>query len=70
MNKLSKIKSITVFIAGVSAASMPAIATADWSFVGLGTLGGIEDIPSSAAFDINDYGQVTGVSFIGGKYLS
>ncbi|MBS0588718.1 MAG: PEP-CTERM sorting domain-containing protein [Proteobacteria bacterium] len=68
MNKLSKIKSITVFIAGVSAASMPAIATADWSFVGLGTLGGIEDIPFSAAFDINDYGQVTGVTFIGAKY--
>ena len=67
-NKLSKIKSITVFIAGVSAASMPAIATADWSFAGLGTLGGIKDIPFSIASDINDSGRVTGTSLVGAEY--
>lgn len=55
-NKLSKIKYIAIFLTGISAASIPATASADWSIIGLGTLGGI----SSGARDINDSGQVVG----------
>jgi len=57
-NKLSKIRSITAFLAGISAASIPATVSAEWSIIGLGTLGGT----SSTASSINDSGQVIGFS--------
>ncbi|MDO9310518.1 MAG: PEP-CTERM sorting domain-containing protein [Nitrosomonas sp.] len=56
--QLSKIKRITIFLAGISAASIPTMGYADWSIVGLGTLGG----SYSFADGINDSGQVVGIS--------
>ncbi len=53
MNKLLK----SVWIA--AALSVPMMANADWSIIGLGNLGG----NYSVATDINDFGQVVGTSY-------
>lgn len=61
--QLAKIKRITIFLAGIFTASIPAVAHADWSIKGLGFLG--EHASSyrySSANDINDSGQVVGDS--------
>ena len=55
-NKLSKFKCITIFLVGISATSIPVIASAEWSIVSLGTLGGY----ASDAYAINNSGQITG----------
>ncbi len=52
-------KRIAIFLISISAASIPAMAHADWSIIGLGDLGG----NFSRANAINDSGQVTGESF-------
>lgn len=62
-NKLSKSKYITIFLIGISAASIPATASAGWSIISLGTLGA----PSSVAKDINNLGQVVGYLNEGAK---
>ncbi len=62
-NKLSKIKYIAVFITGISATSIPATVSADWSITSLGTLG----TPSSVAKDINNSGRVAGYLNEGAK---
>lgn len=54
--KLSKLRRIAIFLAGISAASIPAMVQADWSIVALG--GSVE----SYATGINDSGQVVGHS--------
>lgn len=56
-NKLTKFKHIAIFLVGISATSIPVIASAEWSIVSLGTLGGDE----SDAYAINNSGQVTGI---------
>ena len=54
--KLAKFKHAVLFFVGISAASIPTMARADWSITGLGTLGGSQ----SFATAINDSGQVVG----------
>ncbi|MDO9470952.1 MAG: hypothetical protein Q7J23_09595 [Nitrosomonas sp.] len=54
--KLPKLKCTAIFVAGIFATSISAIARADWSITGLGTLGGTY----SVARAINDSGQVVG----------
>ncbi len=54
--KLTKFKHATLFLVGISAASIPAMARADWWMAGLGGIGG----SSSYATGINDSGQVVG----------
>lgn len=49
---LSSFTRIALFISGISIVSIPTIAQADWSIVGLGTLGG----DTSFATGINDSG--------------
>ena len=56
--QLAKLKKVTFFLAAISTASISAMAHADWSIKGLGTLGGY----SSTANGINDSGQVVGYS--------
>ncbi|MBX9894162.1 MAG: HAF repeat-containing protein [Nitrosomonas sp.] len=61
--QLANFKQVAIFVAGIYTASIPAVAHADWSIMGLGTLGG----DSSRALDINDSGQVVGNSqFVAG----
>lgn len=55
-NKLLKIKRTVIFLAGISAASIPAIACADWSIRELGALDGTYSVAQA----INDSGQVVG----------
>ncbi|NBQ68450.1 MAG: PEP-CTERM sorting domain-containing protein [Nitrosomonadaceae bacterium] len=55
-NNLSRLKRITILFTGMLAASIPAIASAEWSIVGLGTLGGTYSVAQA----INDSGQVVG----------
>ena len=57
-NKLSKIKCIAIFLAGISAASIPATVSADWSIIEL-RVPGRDYIDATA---INDLGQVIGHS--------
>ena len=54
--KLPKLKCTAIFVAGIFATSISAIARADWSITGLGALGGTY----SVARAINDSGQVVG----------
>ena len=56
-NKLSNLKRTVIFLAGISAASIPATAWADWVIKELGA----PDGTYSAAKAINDFGQVVGV---------
>lgn len=56
--QLSELKRVAIFLAGIFAASIPAMAHAGWSITGLGTLGG----DYSTAWAINDSGQVVGES--------
>lgn len=56
----TKVKRITTLFAGISIVAIPAVGQADWSIMGLGTLGG----GYSQAAAINDLGQVVGVSYI------
>ncbi|MDV6342791.1 PEP-CTERM sorting domain-containing protein [Nitrosomonas sp. Is24] len=58
--QLVKFKRVAIFLATISTASISAMAYADWSIKGLGTLEGRPTIPT----DINDSGQVTGYSFL------
>lgn len=58
--KLSKPKRTVIFLAGISAASIPTMAQADWSFVGLGTFGE----SYSVATGINDSEQVMGAAYL------
>lgn len=53
---LSRLKCITISFTGMLAASIPAAAAAEWSIVGLGTLGGTYSVAQA----INDSGQVVG----------
>jgi probable HAF family extracellular repeat protein len=55
---LVKLKRIAILLSGISAASIPVMAHADWTITALGTLGG----PFSGAGSINDSGQVAGTS--------
>jgi probable HAF family extracellular repeat protein len=57
--QLAKCKKVAIILAAIFAASTSATAHADWSIIGLGTLGGHD----SSATDINDSGQVVGRSF-------
>lgn len=57
--QLAKFKKVAILLAAIFAASTSATAHADWSIIGLGTLGGHD----SSATDINDSGQVVGRSF-------
>jgi probable HAF family extracellular repeat protein len=62
---LEKFKYSVFFLSGIYAAAIPTVVSADWSFTGLGTLGGVESFASS----INDSGQIVGksdVEFVGG----
>lgn len=54
--QLLKVKYLAILLIVISATSIPAIARADWSITGLGTLDGTY----SVARAINDYGQVVG----------
>ncbi len=56
--QIAKLKRAAIFLAGISTASIPAMVHADWSIMGLGTLGG----NYSYAYDISDSGQVVGNS--------
>lgn len=60
--QLAKLKRIAIFLAGISTPSIPAVAYADWSIMGLGTLVGN---PTTAS-DINNSGQVVGASAYAG----
>ena len=62
--QLAKLKRIAIFLAAISTASIPAMAHADWSIMGLGILGSGYDIGpvESYAYDINDSGQVVGTT--------
>lgn len=55
-NNFSRFKHTAVFLMGTAVISLPSIATASWSIIGLGTLGGTY----STAQAINDSGQVVG----------
>ncbi len=55
-NNLSRLTCITISFTGMLAASIPAAASAEWSIVGLGTLGGTYSVAQA----INDSGQVVG----------
>lgn len=57
--QLANFKQVAIFLVGIFAASIPAVAHADWSIMGLGTLDG----ESTTASGINDSGQVAGYSF-------
>lgn len=64
--KLSKFKRIAIFLVGISATLLPAMASAEWSIIELGNLGGVH----TAARGINDSGQVVGSSNIAGDLYS
>jgi len=59
--KLSRLKRSAIVLAGISAASIPAVTHADWSFVVLNSLDGGE-FSNNTAYAINDSGQVVGQS--------
>ena len=54
--KLPKLKCTAIFLAGIFTVSIPAIASADWSIIGLGASGGTYSVAQA----INDSGQVVG----------
>lgn len=54
--KLPKLKCTAIFLAGIFTVSIPAIANADWSIIGLGASGGTYSVAQA----INDSGQVVG----------
>jgi probable HAF family extracellular repeat protein len=56
----TKLKRVAIFLAAISTASISAMAHADWSIMGLGSLGG----KYSYAYDINDSGQVAGATYV------
>ena len=58
--KQAKLKRVIIFLAGISTASIPAMVHADWSIIGLGSLGG----SFGEAWSLNDFGQVVGTSSI------
>lgn len=60
--KLLKLKCRAIFLAGIFANSIPAIAHADWSIIGLGALDGTYSVAQA----INDSGQVVGYDNSGG----
>ena len=62
--QLAKLKRVVIFLATIFTASISAMAYADWSIIGLGTLGGA----SSEASGINDSGQVVGSSVTASGY--
>lgn len=64
--KLSKFKRNAIFFVGISATLLPAMASADWSIIELGNLGGVH----TEARGINDFGQVVGSSYIAGDLYS
>ena len=53
---LEKLKRAAILLVGISAALIPTMARADWSIIGLNTLG----VFQSEAYAINDSGQVVG----------
>lgn len=55
-NKLFSHKRVAIFFVGISVAFIPTVVCADWSIVGLGTLGGTYSVAQA----INDSGQVVG----------
>ncbi len=68
-NKLLKLKRTAIFVLGISTALIPAVANADWSIIGLGTLDGT----ASDVTGINNSGQVVGVirdTSSGSSYLN
>ena len=50
--KLPKLKCTAIFLAGIFTVSIPAIANADWSIIGLGASGGTNSVTQA----INNYG--------------
>ncbi|MER2513471.1 MAG: PEP-CTERM sorting domain-containing protein [Nitrosomonas ureae] len=52
--------------AGISIAAIPAVGQADWSIMGLGTLGG-EEYNYTSPSAVNDFGQAVGFISIGDK---
>ena len=61
--KFSGFKRTAIFLAAISAASVPATASAAWTITDLGTLSGAH----SMAYGINDSGQVAGSAFTAGN---
>ncbi|TXI37936.1 MAG: DUF3466 family protein [Nitrosomonas sp.] len=53
----AKLKKVAIFLAVIFTVPLPTMAHADWSIIGLGTLGEV----NSQANDINDSGQVAGL---------
>lgn len=58
-NKLSKLKYIAIFLAGISATSIPVIARAEWSISAISFRDSNNHV-EARAFDINNMGQVAG----------
>lgn len=63
--QFAKLKRVAIFLTGISTAPIPAMAHADWSIVGLGTLVG--ESYAYGVSGINDSGQVIGYSDTGGE---